>query len=300
MAKKVLIIINPCAGRIPITSRSLNLGEKFWKAGFETDVRMTTGHGNATELAQKLASSCDLIVCRGGDGTLNEVVNGVMKSGCIRPIGYIPSGTTNDFARSNAISLDHDEAAEMIINGSPVFHDIGAFNDDLFFVYTATFGVFSKSSYATSQKAKNRYGYLAYLASGAKEVSNMRVIKTRVICDGQEFYGNYVFGSITNSLTVGNILKYDRGLVNFDDGVFELILAKKPPSIKALVELVGNVRKQKIDERYLTFLQGREITIECDDDIPWCVDGDFGGNHRIADIKCINGKVSIYKGSEKV
>jgi len=296
-AKKVLIIINPCAGRIPITSRSLNLGERFWKAGFETDVLMTTGHGNAMEIAEKFAGAHDIIVCRGGDGTLNEVINGVMRSGCIRPIGYIPSGTTNDFARSNGIPLENDEAAEMIINGSPSPHDVGIFNGDIHFAYTASFGLFTKSSYSTSQKAKNRFGYMAYLANGVKEVSDMRIIKARVVCDGQEFYGDYIFGGVTNSLTVGNVVRYDKNIVKFDDGIFELLLCKKPPNFKALVELVGSVRRQQIDERYLTFLRGHEITIECDDGIPWSIDGEFGGNHRVADIKCRSGKLQIYKGT---
>ena len=156
--KKVLVIINPCSGRYTVRNQLLHIADEFTKAGYETTVYTTQKRGDATEYARHLADKFDLIVCRGGDGTFNETVNGILQSGIEVPLGYIPSGTTNDFAHSLGIPTNSTKAIELIRSVEPKWHDMGQMNNDRFFCYTASFGVFTKSSYNTSQKSKNLFG----------------------------------------------------------------------------------------------------------------------------------------------
>ncbi|MBQ8027564.1 MAG: diacylglycerol kinase family lipid kinase [Clostridia bacterium] len=185
--KKVLVIINPCSGRFTLRSQLLNIADDFTKAGYETTVYTTQKRGDAMEYAKHLADKFDLIVCRGGDGTFNETVNGIIRSGIDVPLGYIPSGTTNDFAHSLGIPTDSHKAIDLICNVEPKFHDMGQINNDRFFCYTASFGVFTKCSYNTSQKSKNLFGYTAYVAEGLNELKGFKPIPMRIEFDKEVY-----------------------------------------------------------------------------------------------------------------
>ena len=230
--KKALVIVNPRSGRLKVGPQMFNIADYFTKNNIETTVYTTAGSGDAKRFAEQMAVEHDILVCRGGDGTLNEVINGLKLSGAAIPVGYIPAGTSNDFANTVGIPTKAKRAIDLIVNGTAYQHDLGAYGDNGYFVYTASFGIFTKASYATSQNAKNIFGYPAYLAAGIPELRHVKEYQLKITCDGRETEGKYIFGAVTNSLVVGGIIHYDRDIVDFNDGKFEFILAKKPATAR--------------------------------------------------------------------
>ncbi len=295
--KKVLVIINPCSGRYTVRNQLLHIADEFTKAGFETTVYTTQKRGDATAYAKHLADKFDLIVCRGGDGTFNETVNGILQSGIEVPLGYIPSGTTNDFAHSLGIPTNASKAIDLICSVEPKWHDMGQLNNDRFFCYTASFGVFTKCSYNTSQKSKNLFGYSAYVAAGLKELKGFKPIPMRIECDNDVYEGEYAFGAISSSLNIGGIIKYDREEIEFDDGMFELNLAKMPHGAKMWTE---RAKELLIDHTYnedmFTLTKGSHFVIESKgDSIAWTLDGEYGGAYKITEIDCRKQVIKVYR-----
>ena len=299
--KKALILVNPRSGRTLARQLAFNFGSDFRNTDYEPFIRLTTGPNDATDVAARLANRFDLVICRGGDGTLNETINGIMQSGTDVPIGYIPGGTTNDFAKSNDIPLDQDAAIRLILDGKPVPQDVGLFGESRYFCYTASFGLFTKSSYATDQRVKNRFGYAAYLAAGAKELLHIDPIALRVDMDGEVFEGEYVFGSVTNARAVGGgVLKLSRDRVKFDDGLMELVLIKKPKSPADMLRLFTEVQKGIYDESYFTIRSGKVFLFDfLGKSVPWSLDGEFGGNTTEAAVQCIRHGIHIFKPTEE-
>ncbi len=296
-AKRVLVIINPKSGKYKVRNQLFNIASFFSKCGgYETTVYTTNSGGEATKYARLLADKFDIIVCRGGDGTLNEVINGIMQSGVDVPLGYIPAGTTNDFAGSLGVPTDVREAVKIITQTAPRPHDIGLVNDNKYFAYTASCGIFTRASYSTSQFKKNTFGHAAYVFEGAKEARNLKSIPMKITCDGAVTEGEYLLCSVTNALVVGGIMKYSREDVSFDDGKMEMLLAKKPPNFQGLVKIVVDASNKKFDEKYITRLKGSEFTVECDGDIPWTIDGEYAGAYKTFHINCLHGALKIYKG----
>ncbi|MBQ5825522.1 MAG: diacylglycerol kinase family lipid kinase [Clostridia bacterium] len=296
--KKVLVIINPCSGRYTVRSQLLHIADDFTKAGFETTVYTTQKRGDATEYAKHLADKFDLIVCRGGDGTFNETVNGILQSGIDVPLGYIPSGTTNDFAHSLGIPTSTSKAIDLICNVEPKYHDMGQMaNNGRFFCYTASFGVFTKCSYNTSQTSKNLFGYPAYVVAGLKELKGFKPIPMKIQCDNEVYEGEYAFGAISSSLNIGGIIKYNREDISFDDGMFELNLAKMPHGAKMWTE---RAKELLIDHTYnedmFTLTKGSHFVIESlAEEVPWTLDGEYGGAYKITEIDCRKQVIRVYR-----
>ena len=299
--KKALILVNPRSGRIVARQLAFNFGSDFQDTAYEPFIRLTTGPHDATDVAARLADRFDLVVCRGGDGTLNETINGVLQSGAQVPIGYIPGGTTNDFAKSNGIPLDQDAAVRLILNGEPVPQDMGLFGESRYFCYTASFGLFTKSSYATDQRFKNRFGYGAYLVAGVRELAHIKPIALRVDADGRIFEGEYIFGSVTNAYAVGGgVLKFPRDSVRFDDGQMELVLIKKPKSLPEMARLFSDVQKGIYDENYFTICSGKVFLFDFfGRSVPWSLDGEFGGETTEAAVQCVRHAIQIFKPKEE-
>lgn len=299
--KKALVIVNPRSGRTLARQLAFNFGSDFQNTEYEPFIRLTTGPHDATDVAARLANRFDLVVCRGGDGTLNETINGVLQSGANVPIGYIPGGTTNDFAKSNGIPLDQDAAVRLILNSTPAPQDVGLFGESRYFCYTASFGLFTKSSYATAQKHKNRFGYGAYFAAGIRELAHIDAIPLRVDVDGETIEGEYVFGSVTNAYAVGGgVLKFPRESVRFDDGKMELALIKKPNSPKEFVRVFTEAQKGIYDQNYFTIRSGRVFLFDfLGKSVPWSLDGEFGGETTEAAVQCIPGGIKIFKSTEE-
>ena len=284
LMKKMLFIYNPNAGTGQLKPRLSDVLDIFVKGGYEVTVYPTQCYHDALSKTLAFEEEYDLVVCSGGDGTLDEVVTGMAKRENKIPIGYIPAGTTNDFANSLHISKDMLEAAHIAVNGEPFSCDVGSFNDDIF-VYIAAFGLFTDVSYATDQNIKNVLGHLAYILEGAKRIFDIPSYRMRVIHDGEEFDGEFMYGMVTNSRSVGGFKRIIGRNVIFDDGLFEVTLIKRPKNPIELNEILTSLTNRRIETELITSFKAKEIHFESIEEIPWTLDGEFGGQHDEVDIK---------------
>ena len=277
--KRLLFIYNPRAGKELLKPNISDIVDIFVKAGYEVVIYPTQAYRDAYKKVLNYESEeYDLIVCSGGDGTLDEVVSGMMKRSSREPIGYIPTGTTNDFANSLKIPRNIMEAADNAVNGSVFSCDVGRFNDDIF-VYIAAFGLFTDVSYQTKQEMKNILGHVAYLLEGTKRIFNVPSYRIKVTHDDEVIDDEFVFGMVTNSRSVGGFRNMIGKNVVFDDGLFEVTLVKTPKNPIALQEIIAALLIEQIDTKHMyTFKTGR-IMFESLEEIPWTLDGEFGGSH---------------------
>lgn len=289
--KKMLFIYNPNAGKGLLKPKVSDVIDIFVKAGYEVVVYPTQCYHDAYKKVRKNTENYDLIVCGGGDGTIDEVVSALRRKGDETVIGYIPTGTTNDFANSLHISRNILEAADNAVNGVPFACDVGRFNEDVF-VYIAAFGLFTDVSYQTDQNMKNVLGHLAYVLEGAKRLLNIPSYHIKVVHDGIEIEEEFVYGMVTNSRSVGGFRHLVGREVVFDDGEFEVTLIKTPKNPMELNEIVGALLIEQLDTKYMYTFKAKEITFECMEEIPWTLDGEFGGNRD--KVKIVNEKQKLH------
>ncbi len=279
MLKKMLFIYNPNAGTGTLKPKLSDVLDHFTKAGYEVTAYPTQRYRDATEKMESCPDGYDLIVCCGGDGTLDEVVRGMRTRKYKAPLGYIPAGTTNDFASSLGIPKDILAAADTAVNGVPFSCDVGRFNED-YFIYIAAFGLFTDVSYETKQSMKNILGHLAYVLEGAKRIFNIPSYKIRVTHDGEELEDEFIYGMVTNSRSVGGFTGIIGPDVIFDDGEFEVTLIKTPKNAMELNDLLGAIMLRQINpERIYSFKSGC-VRFESAEAIPWTLDGEYGGSHE--------------------
>lgn len=290
MSKKLLFIFNPRSGKGQIRNKLLDIIDVFVKGGYEVIVHPTQGPMDACERVQEMAKDVELIVCSGGDGTLDEVVTGLMKADINVPIGYIPAGSTNDFANSLEIPKDMVEAAKNIIEGKLYSFDVGDFNNDTF-VYVAAFGLFTEVSYQTSQNLKNILGHLAYVMEGAKRIFDVRSYHVTAQANGQIYEGEYIYGMITNSHSVGGFKNLVGTDVEMNDGLFEVTLIKKPKNPLELNEIIAALLNAYDNTEMIDAFKTNYLEIHSDDSISWTLDGEFGGDHT--DVKIKNKKQAL-------
>ena len=278
--KKIFFIYNPHSGKEQITYKLNEIIRTLAGQDNELTVVPTTGYLDAMERIINLKDGYDLVVCSGGDGTLDEVVTGMMKRPKERriPIGYIPAGTTNDFARSLEIPRNMPEAARCAMKGKPFACDIGSFNEDSF-VYIASFGIFTEVSYSTKQEIKNVLGHMAYVLEGMKSLYNIKSYKMKITSDEMEFEGDFLFGMITNSKSVAGFKGLVKGDVQFDDGVYEVTFIKRPKNPLEIQEILAALLVEEIDSKYMYSFRTKKLTIESEEMVPWTLDGEFGGEH---------------------
>lgn len=279
MNQKLLFIMNPYSGTKTGKRHLADILELFCQADYVPTVFMTTGPGNGRELARRYGPEADLCVACGGDGTFNEVVSGIVESGAKTPIGYIPCGSTNDFANSIGLNKNLLQAAADIIGGKPHFYDVGRFGQR-HFTYVASFGAFTRVSYNTPQNVKNALGHLAYLLEGFKELSSIRPRHVRFECDRETFEGNYIFGAISNSTSLGGILTLDPDTVDMNDGLFELLLIRCPKNLAELNDCIRALRDQTYDSPLLTFHSTSQLTVTAEPDMAWTLDGEREEGHE--------------------
>ncbi len=279
MIKKLLMIINPRSGRSKRKDELLEAIDIFERHGCDVTAMHTTKAGDATEYAKNLGKDYDIVVCRGGDGTFCETMNGIMQLDKKPEIGFIPAGTTNDIANTLGLPSKPREAARLMVSEAALPYDIGNFNGR-YFTYVASFGAFTKCSYATPQSLKNKIGRTAYFYEAAKEIKDIKPVPMKCTIDGIELEGDFVFGSISNSYTVGKIIHLDEDAVCLNDGYFEVLLAQNPGSAKAWYDTLTSVIKKDFDERYVKLYKGSHIEVKTLDGskIPWTLDGEFGGD----------------------
>lgn len=281
----MLFIYNPYAGKGLIKTKIADILDIFVKSGYMPTAYPTQGYKDGYKVALAFEEDYDLLVCSGGDGTLDEVVSAMMKREKRIPIGYIPAGSTNDFAHSLKISRNILEAAEVAVTGKPFHCDIGDFNGDTF-VYIAAFGIFTDVSYATSQDMKNVLGHLAYVLEGVKRIYNVPSYKMKVTYNGdQHLKGDYLYGMVTNSRSVGGFKAIVGKNIVFDDGEFEVTLIRRPKTLIELQEIVAALLIEQIDSKYMESFKANTITFDCKEEIPWTLDGEFGGEHDRVCIK---------------
>lgn len=281
--KKLLFIYNPKSGKAQIRGNLLDIIDILVKGGYEVTVYPTQCRGDAVRATRERRQDYELLVCSGGDGTLDEVVTGMMQSGSRIPIGYIPAGSTNDFANSLHIPKNMADAAQSVINGRNFACDIGAFNEDTF-VYIAAFGLFTDVSYETKQQMKNMLGHMAYVMEGMKRLPGIRSYHLRISNDGLDIEDDFIFGMITNSESVGGFKRITGKYVELGDGLFEVTLIKKPKNPMEWNEIMAALVMQDINTNCMYCFKASEITIESDEPLAWTLDGEYGGAHRIAHI----------------
>ena len=298
--KKVLLIVNPCAGRNKSRIETFEIVDRFSSADYDFTVKTTTCQGDATNIVRKYIDDKDLVVCCGGDGTFNETVNGVMQLPRRVPIGYIPAGSTNDLANTMGLPLNIIDATDNIIVGKTNSYDIGLFNNR-FFSYIASFGACTHLAYSTSQKLKNKFGHSAYVLDGVflnlpTTLKSIKPHHARIEYDGNVIEDDFYFGAVTNSTSVGGIFGYSRDTVRLDDGKFEMLLVRGIKTALDVIPLLSQARRQDYSGDKIIFLQTSNLNITFDKEVPWTLDGEFGGDLKNVRISVLNRAIDIISG----
>jgi YegS/Rv2252/BmrU family lipid kinase len=290
--RKLLFVFNPEAGKGQIKNKLFPVLNIFSKQGCEVTVYPTQEHGDAMRMVEKKAGRFDLVVCSGGDGTLDEVVSGMMHREKRVDIGYIPSGTANDFATSLKLPKDMLKAAEIAVGGEAFACDIGRLNH-MQFVYIAAFGLFTEISYGTPQEWKNLLGHAAYFLNGAMSLQSYKSYEMRVECNEEVMEGEFIYGMVTNSTSVGGFPNMAGRNVLLNDGLFEITLIKAPKNPVELSEILGCLTKLIDDSPLIYSAKADRIRFEAKENVAWTIDGEFGGEHKEVEIENQKQAISI-------
>lgn len=292
MEKRLLFVYNPYSGKAQIKNQLAEIVDVMVKAGYEVTIHPTQHAGDAEEMVEREAGSYDLVVCSGGDGTLDEAVTGMMRREEKVPLGYIPAGSTNDFASSLGLPKDMVKAAGVAVSGRAFPCDIGAFGDDNF-VYVAAFGLFTEVSYKTSQEWKNVLGHAAYILEGAKCLHDIPSFMMQVEYNNMRIQDEFIYGMITNSTSVGGFKGMTGKDVLLDDGVFEVTLIKNPRNPIELNEIIASLMNLVDDTDMIYSFKSSEVKFTATKEIPWTLDGEFGGNHTEITVRNLKQAVEI-------
>ncbi len=288
------MIVNPCSGKRKGFKALPKLHALFEQEGYFVTDYLTRSRGDGARAAEEMAGDFDIVVGVGGDGTLNEIVSGVLASGKKPTIGYIPSGTTNDFARSLRIPRKILRAAHAIVEGGEIPFDIGRFNDRRF-CYIASFGAFVRSAYSAPQRLKNILGHTAYILRGIADVATMnRPYHIRLESDELNLESDFIFGAISNSTSFAGLLKLRRSVVDFNDGKFEVMLIrpmKTPHQISACLKAIATKNYYENDQ--IVFFHTGKLRVYADEKMPWTLDGEYASGCRELDISCERGAIRL-------
>lgn len=294
--KKLLFIYNPHAGKARITGQLGVVTQVFQRHGYLTTLYATQGPGDGVWAAAALGATYDHLVCCGGDGTLSEVVTGMRSLKELPTLGYIPAGTTNDFSKTLNLPLeDMEAAAELSVTGYPQPCDVGLVNGNHLFSYVAAFGVFTETSYATPQPMKNLFGHTAYILEGIRSLANLKTYHLRVEWDDGEMEDDFIYGMVSNSVSVGGFKGIGDKKVILDDGLFEALLVRAPKSILDLNQVAGALVSRQPNEYFIS-IQTSRIRFSGPDPVRWTLDGEFGGAHQELVIENLPAAVTILSG----
>ena len=298
--KKMLFIFNPRSGKAQIRGQLMGILDIFTKAGYDIHVHVTQSQRDCVEWVKDYADRMDVLVVSGGDGTLNEAVTGMMNLERIPLLGYIPAGSTNDFAASLGLPKSMQEAAADIVEGSPYPIDIGRFCKDQYFVYIAGFGAFTEVSYLTPQDKKNWLGHNAYVLEGVKSLAGLKPRHMRVEWDDQVLEADFVFGMVTNTISVGGF----KGLVNqsvaLNDGEFEVLLIRMPRTPVDLTNIINYMFLKEEPNEYVYKFKTRAIRMVSDAPVDWVLDGEFGGSRTEVEIVNLQKKIRILRRNDEL
>ncbi|MFP5526856.1 diacylglycerol/lipid kinase family protein [Peptococcus simiae] len=291
--KKLLFVINPAAGRSSLRDNLLSVVKIFSDADYLVTLYITKCAGDGQEHVARSAKEYDIIVCAGGDGTLNEVVNGILLSGWDVPLGYIPAGTTNDFATSHQLSRIPRQAARNIVEGKPFPHDVGEFNGE-YFTYVAACGLFSDVSFSTPQALKNAFGRFAYYFEGARKIQEItQEFPLELTVDGKVMTSKYCFLAVANSLSLGGVLQFPEDMVSLSDGVLEVLAVKAPQNPIEFHNLMRAMVEKDYNNDMVRCIHGKEIRVQTDVPLVWTLDGESGGKHTDVTIRVCERQIRL-------
>ena len=295
--KKLLFIMNPKAGLMQAPKYMADIIDRFSGAGYLPQVLMTKAGGDSKNFAAEYGGEADVVVVSGGDGTLNGVIDGMISGGHSTPIGYIPAGSTNDFAHSVGLPKTISACVDTIINGTARPIDIGSFNGR-YFSYVASFGAFTSTTYSVPQNIKNIFGHSAYVMAGVKELANIKPIHAKIILEKGTPYeetheGDYVLGAVSNSKSIGGILNLEKLDVDMNDGIMEVLMIKMPKDLIELndiaISTLGGTFKSHQIEKY----SAHSVTVEIDEGIHWTLDGEYEKGGAVCEIKTLKSAISL-------
>lgn len=279
MKKEILLIVNPCAGHGKVSKYVPDICDNLEKQGFELEVIYTSENNNGEKIIQDYIRYIDTVVVCGGDGTLNEVINGIMKCHKKIDVTFIPFGTTNDFSKTVKIPRNKYSLSRKLSKYREIGVDIGSFNDK-FFYYVAAFGACTSVSYATKQKEKNRFGRLAYYKAGLKELKKLRTYKATIVTDNEIIKDKFIYGGITNSISIGGFKWFKKNDFKVNDGLFEVVLVKKPKGLFGLIKVFTSILRKKYDQKNIYYLKSKHLQIDFDKETSWTLDGEYGGKTK--------------------
>lgn len=290
--KKLLLILNPVAGQKRVNRMLTNILSIFCRNGYECTTQVTSKEIGAKEIIRRSGRNKDLIVCIGGDGTFNETVSECIKSTNTAQIGYIPTGTTNDFANNLNLPTNPIVAVKTIIKGKPQKIDVGCI-DNKIFTYVASFGAFTKASYSTPKEMKNSLGFFAYILSGVKEVADIRSYNIVVDTPDKHIEGEYVFGGVCNSKRIGGVFQLPENEVDMNDGLLEVFLIKRPRDPSEFMELLHDLNTGNYKSKMIDFFSVENVSFTFDRRMHWTIDGEHYKGNKTSKIKVIKNAFSI-------
>ena len=298
MNEKLLLAANPNSGdgiaKHWIYEMVSLLSEKYKLV----TVYLSKAQGDIINTVSTYAKDYDAVICCGGDGTLNETLNGVYKSGKNIPVGYIPTGTTNDFASSHGIPKIIKAALSQLSQAEPHNYDMGKLGDKIF-SYVAAFGAIIEVCYKTPQADKASFGRMAYLAEGAKKLQDLKPLKMKITCGERIIYGDFVFGMVTNSRSVGGFKNLTGKNVDMNDGLFEVTMIVTPKNPLELQEIMTGLLTAEDNSNLIYSFKAKKLEIESDVEVPWTLDGEFGGDHTYIEIENLHEALTLYLKSTK-
>ncbi len=294
--KELLFVVNPKAGRTVIKTDLIDILEIFSNAGYRVEVYPTKSQEQTEQFVFENAEKFDLVVCAGGDGTLDNTVGGIMrlerKLKRRIHLGYIPCGSTNDYARSLRMSFNPVQAAKDIVEGEICHVDVGRL-ENTFFIYVAAFGAFTDISYSTPQNLKNALGHAAYVLEASKAMFNLKSYNLKVLFDGEEVEGDFIYGQVTNSLSVGGFKNIGSKDMSFSDGLFETVLIKTPATPVELQKIINSLLIDNLEDDMIVFRKSSRVVIRSEEELPWTVDGEYGGSYKTTRVSNIRKAVSM-------
>lgn len=293
--KKLLFIVNPRAGKTKSRAPLFDAVAQFSKAGYLVRVFVTEAGGQARSIAAQWGGEYDEVVCAGGDGTLNETLSGLMELEERPVLGYLPCGSTNDFAASLHLRTQLADAAADAVCGKPCPLDVGRHNGR-YFAYVASFGAFTRSSYSATQAAKNALGHFAYILEGLGDLDSLRPYRCAVEADGQRYEGEFIFGAVCNSTSLGGLVKLDPARVRMDDGKFELLLLRMPKTALDLQNLITAMTRMQYDYPGVILRHVQRVTVTTEENLPWSLDGEYCPSAPRVEIENLPAAVRLMRG----
>jgi len=291
MTRRMMLIINPHSGRGLSKTALGTIISSLCDADYHVSVYFSHDL-TPEEIVYSYAKQNDLVVCVGGDGTLSGVISGLLRAKTSIPVGYIPSGTSNDVASTLALSGDPSKASQKILQGTPKAIDIGKFRDR-YFTYIAAFGAFTGVSYSTPQSAKRALGHFAYVLGGLADMATIKPQHTIIEYDGKSIEGEFIFGGVTNSTSVAGFIKLNSDRVDLADGEFEIILVKQPMILTDLLDIMSSLTVRTYDSDTFQMLHASKVKFTFKEKVAWTVDGENGGEHKTVEITNCNKAIEI-------